>query len=142
MKKFNLLLILLLLALACKSKNTGGSNCQAVIKILKSKEFDNFYRLCERPEKEIYIYDSTNKFGECKKIPIACDKTLNVIKTDFEINLNSTSDEKNNKVVLYNFEKNKINFKFYFINTRSNSTLVVTYDSNTNEIINTERGAF
>ncbi len=134
-----LCIVLTFIIVSCASGRKYDEN-----KILKtsvsSEKFKKFFALCRKKEDTIYVYNNTMEFKKCPSINIDCNKTIIVLKSNIEIDVNSVT-AKENKIVLWKFEKIKTKYKLYFLNIQTNG-MIVMYFNRKSEFVNFESGVY
>jgi hypothetical protein len=137
--KYCLFIVLFFIITSCSSSRKYDENKMLVTSI-SSEKFKEFYKLCTNKEDTIYVYNNTSKFKNCPSINIDCNKTICVLKSNIEIDVNSITP-KEKKIVFWKFEKNKNKYKLFFLNIQNNGVIMMTFNRNS-EFEKFESGAY
>ncbi len=138
----NLLLLTFFSVFALASSNSeGNKECNAIEVCLTSEQFISSYKLCEKDNTEIIIFDNTNIFKKCEDYEISCNKKVVVEQSQIKIDASLSSLDKSDKIVLYQYEYFGNRSRIYFLNLKTNQRL--TFDLNKKlEITNVEKENF
>jgi len=133
--------IIVIMLIQCKTIKSDLTDCDLLKKSTTSEEFQDFFRICSSNKEEIKVFNNTTHFKTCLfSINSDCGKTINLMKKEFELNVNSSKIE-GKGIVLYNYFQTDKKKELYFLNTHNNGALIMEYN-NSFELINTRKGAF
>ena len=114
---------------------------EKLINSISSEKFKKFYALCRKKEDTICVYNNLDKFSTCPLIKIDCNKIVKIVKSKIQINVNSSSLIRENKIVLYKCEFINKEYKLFFINTETNGYLNFIFNRK-NKLIRIESGVY
>jgi hypothetical protein len=132
--------LILLICLGC-SVFTPLDDDSILLDSIKTDKFKSFFKLCNKKEDKIVIYNNLNAFKDSLSSNIDCNKTLLVLKSNIKIDVNSSSRIRDSKIVLYQYEIIGNKFKISFIETATNATLIMIFDKK-KKLISANSGVF
>lgn len=143
MKKYNwfFLFLVLIMNIHCRTSKEI-SNCDKLVTSINSDKFVSFFRLCEKEQNKIQIYDATGKFTDCKSFVKSCNKNVIVTKKYFEYDVNKIEKNRVDKgIILYEYTTTPTKYTISFLDTYTNSSLKLTLNSK-NKLVKVKGGSF
>lgn len=116
-------------------------NDNRLLNSIDAEKFKSFFKLCNKKEDKIFIYNNLNEFKDSLSLSIDCNKTVLILKSNIKIDVNSSSRNRDNKIVLYKYDIIGNKYKLSFIETATNATLTMVFDKK-NKLISSNSGVF
>lgn len=131
---------LVYLCFSCSTYKQLDNNSR-LLNTIKNEKFKTFFKLCNKKNNEILIYNNLSDFKDSLSLNLDCNKTILILKSDIKVDVNSSSRVRDSKIILYQYDIIGNKYKLSFIETASNTTLTMTFDK-MNKLISSNIGAF
>jgi hypothetical protein len=118
-----------------------SNNDDRLLNSIGTEKFKLFFKLCNKKEDTIFVYNNLNDFKDNLSLKIDCNKTVQILKSNIKIDVNSSSRNKDNMIVLYKYDIIGNKHKLFFIETATNATLTMVFDKK-NKLISSNIGVF
>lgn len=105
----------------------------------QSEKFISYFKLCSSAKDTVLVYDNTKTINIDKFFNLKCDKKIHLLAKTLAYDVNSSSLNRTDAIILLEYLEVKGKYSFHFINVSDNSSLRLSFNSK-GELKNYESG--